>query len=548
MQINTSNVLTLSVAVATLLMAGAAHGQLRVANWNVTTYSSGRVSEFQTAFFAQAPSGIQFWPDVLIAQEVQGATAANNFKNLLNTYSDARGPGPRDYAVAPVGSSGNAMFYRTSKVTLVGNPVVLTTVPGVTCTTATTCPPRSNERYLVRLTGYAAPAVSGTGSEMYLYSAHMKAGDTTTDQGRRTLEVDRLRADTNALPAAAHFILGGDFNIQSSSQIAFQNLLGGATIGRFFDPINTPGAWNNNCTYKWVFTQDPALNSSGGFDDRLDFLLISAALKNGSGLSYIGDTTSNYNTWCASNNNWDNPNHSYRTWGNDGFACNTNLRTTGNTMVGPTIASALATSALSNGHLPVYLDLRVPPKVTAPTIINLGTVTAGSAASATLAITNSTDVRTFAINPTTAAAAGLETLSYSFTDLPATLTIAGGSGPFALAPLNQPASPAGALFGSRTHTLNFIAPAATGPYIGSFTLSSNADTSALPILVQAVIVPASAACSLADVTADGTVDGSDFIAFINAFGAAEPLADVNQDGTVDGGDFVEFINAFGAGC
>jgi hypothetical protein len=59
---------------------------------------------------------------------------------------------------------------------------------------------------------------------------------------------------------------------------------------------------------------------------------------------------------------------------------------------------------------------------------------------------------------------------------------------------------------------------------------------------------------------DGTVDGSDFIAFINSFSigdaTVDPLADVagggtngdQPDGTIDGSDFIAFINAFGAGC
>ncbi len=47
---------------------------------------------------------------------------------------------------------------------------------------------------------------------------------------------------------------------------------------------------------------------------------------------------------------------------------------------------------------------------------------------------------------------------------------------------------------------------------------------------------------------DGVLDGSDFIAFINAFSAGDLLADINHDLIVDGDDFVAFINAFGAGC
>jgi phosphoglucosamine mutase len=62
---------------------------------------------------------------------------------------------------------------------------------------------------------------------------------------------------------------------------------------------------------------------------------------------------------------------------------------------------------------------------------------------------------------------------------------------------------------------------------------------------------------------DGTIDGSDFIAFINSFAigdaSVDPIADVagggipnlpagGPDGTIDGTDFIAFINAFGAGC
>jgi len=51
------------------------------------------------------------------------------------------------------------------------------------------------------------------------------------------------------------------------------------------------------------------------------------------------------------------------------------------------------------------------------------------------------------------------------------------------------------------------------------------------------------------------VDGNDFQAFLNAFGAGSALADiVGGDGNppggdgADGNDFQAFLNAFGAGC
>jgi len=71
-----------------------------------------------------------------------------------------------------------------------------------------------------------------------------------------------------------------------------------------------------------------------------------------------------------------------------------------------------------------------------------------------------------------------------------------------------------------------------------------------------------AACSIGDLVggdgnppADGSLDGNDFTAFLNAFAASGALADIvggngnpPADGSVDGNDFTAFLNAYGAGC
>ena len=79
---------------------------------------------------------------------------------------------------------------------------------------------------------------------------------------------------------------------------------------------------------------------------------------------------------------------------------------------------------------------------------------------------------------------------------------------------------------------------------------TNGSSNARPLLTVVYTVPPPP-CD-ADVTEDGTVDGSDFIAFINSFAigltAVDPVADIDGDGTIDGTDFITFINAFGAGC
>jgi len=52
----------------------------------------------------------------------------------------------------------------------------------------------------------------------------------------------------------------------------------------------------------------------------------------------------------------------------------------------------------------------------------------------------------------------------------------------------------------------------------------------------------------ADLTGDGTIDVSDFFAFVSAFAAGDPAADIDGDGSIDVGDFFAFVTAFEAGC
>ncbi len=127
-------------------------------------------------------------------------------------------------------------------------------------------------------------------------------------------------------------------------------------------------------------------------------------------------------------------------------------------------------------------------------------------------------------------------------------------------PLINGASAIGTISGATSPTLTITAstPLASGNYQAR--LFNDCTPNGSASRTAAVLVsPAVPAC-LADLAGgpnggpDGIVDGNDFVAFINAFGASDPLADIaggpngGPDGIVDGNDFVAFINAFGAGC
>lgn len=338
-----------TVAVGLLAIFTFAGAQtIRVATWNVSLYTGGRAADIQNAVYGSF-QGRSFSPDVILGQEIQSASAANSFVGALNTAAG----GPGDWAVTfgsltgTSSTSDTALFYRTSKVSTFGAPVKVAAAGG------TSGQPRDTWRFDIKVNG------DGNSNEVLaMYDVHMKAGDASGDIARRQIEAQNIRNDSNTLASNYQFLIGGDMNVQTSSQAPYQTLVGSTSNnrGRFGDPIKTPGSWNNNSAYRFVHTQDPS-NPSGGMDDRHDQLLLGSGLFDGVGMDYVGDSTQAYST-----TTWNDPNHSYRAWGNDGTSFNTTLTTTGNTMVGASIAQSLINVATpAGGHLPVFLDLKYSP-------------------------------------------------------------------------------------------------------------------------------------------------------------------------------------------
>ncbi|MBI1190599.1 MAG: hypothetical protein GC200_07990 [Tepidisphaera sp.] len=446
-----------SALVAVAGLSAFAHAQLRVATWNISNYDgTDRFTDIQTAVYGVF-QGRSMSPDIIGAQEFGSAAALSTFVQALNTAPGS----PGDWAAAPfiTGPDTQSVFvYRTSKVAF---ERAVTIALG---SSATTDQPRNTYRYDFRPVGYGA---ANPANHIGLYSVHLKSGSTSSDISRRLVETTNIRnnamgMNTNgpgtALPAGYHAIFAGDTNTQSASQSAYVELVGslGNNVGRFFDPIHCGqnstsssdnGSWNNNSAYITIHTQDPT--GPGGMDDRHDQILLTSGLIDGQGMDYIGNPNLRFST-----STWNDPNHSYRCWGNDGSSFNASLTTTGNTQVGPTIAQALKNCAsTAGGHLPVYLDLRVPPKVGASSLtLDFGTVPQGSVATRNLVVSNAGDVNLWT-------AAGIANLSYS---LVASSGFAAPIGSFIDAP--------GANGNTHVVSMNTSTP---GTFTGTVTINSN---------------------------------------------------------------------------
>ncbi len=490
---------------AALLAAPHAHAQFRIATWNVTNYDgpSGRDPAFQLAAYGEF-QGRRMAPDIILGQEFISQAALNQFVAILNSATGS----PGDWSAAPFfdgPDTDQVLLYRTSRVQLLGASII---APGGPAPNH----PRHVTRYDIRPIGYTSAAAT-----LACYCSHMKSGALTSDQERRLVEAQNIRNNAETLNPAWGFLLGADLNIQTSSQAAYQELVNSqaSNAGRFFDPIRTPGDWNNGQAFRFVHTQEPSTQ----MDDRFDQVLLSSSLLNGAGFDYIGSLTQPYST-----TTWNDPNHSYRAWGNDGTSFDTPIKVNGNTMVGAAIAQALITTVQGNGHIPAFLDLRVPAEITSPLVIDFGEVPQGSPAAAEIEVANAGNAALWTI-------AGIANLNYS---MQASAGFGAPAGPFSDNP--------GGLGNVHTLTMDTLTP---GPREGTLTITSDAPDE--PARLVQLLGEVVAGC-YPDCNTDGQLTIADFGCFQSNFVAGDPYADCNNSTTLTIADFACFQSRFVAGC
>jgi len=223
------------------------------------------------------------------------------------------------------GSIGNMIYYDSRKFTLKESSFVQTAV---------------RDFNIYRLYYNSPDLINGDTTFFIPIIGHLKAG--TTDSVARNTQVAALMSRLNSLNVADNYILCGDFNIYTSDEPCYKQLLNYSnSLVRFYDPINTPGDWNNNYNFSHVHTQSTHTSgdcfSTGGMDDRFDFMLTSANVLNG--YDNVQAITS-----------------SYHAVGQDGSRLNGTIISPTNNIV-PTAVS-LAMFNMSD-HLPVVMDFKI---------------------------------------------------------------------------------------------------------------------------------------------------------------------------------------------
>lgn len=339
------HLLRLAIACLGLAFCAAAHAtNLRVVAYNieadiggVTTPRDGLYTVLE-AIGQQSYAGIQQPIDVLALEETtSNAATVEPIVTALNAYYGAGTYAYASYQATQQGSSGsgngpNALVYDTKTVSLLSQI-------GVPGTPSSSGALRQVVRYQLQPIG--APAATA----FYVYVSHMKSsygGTTPTVRAMRNAEAQCIRTDIGTLGAGANVLSVGDFNLDGSTEDAYQTL---TTNGPLADPLNI-NPQNNNETWNTIAYKAIMTDSTSSLSYRDDLELMTPAVYTGTaptGLHYVAG--------------------SCRTFGNNGtttlgkstnLSTNTSLNTNFN---GPITASNTLSSLVSGSdHLPVVAD------------------------------------------------------------------------------------------------------------------------------------------------------------------------------------------------
>lgn len=308
-----------------------AQDTLRVVTYNLLKYPSSTPQRADTL-----RKIVQYAkPDVMIVNELESLFGANTILNQAFNFGGITHYARANYVDGP--DTDNMLYYNTQKVGLASQIQLSTTL-------------RDISEYKIY---YKTPDLATNPDTIfiYLYSCHLKAGSTVSDENSRNLEAQQLKVRLGFLNPS-NCIVGGDFNIYRHTESAFGTITA-ANGYQLFDPINRIGNWHDNSLFSDVHTQSTQTTSylggsTGGLDDRFDWLFVNSQIVNGTaGVQYINGT--------------------YKAIGQDGLRINNSVTASPQNNSAP--QSVIRALSYMSDHLPVYMELMVGREVSTNNIV-----------------------------------------------------------------------------------------------------------------------------------------------------------------------------------
>jgi hypothetical protein len=178
---------------------------------------------------------------------------------------------------------------------------------------------------------------------LYVIAMHLKSSQGADNEAQRLSMVEILENFLDTIPSDAQVIVGGDYNLYTSSEPAYQLMLNTSNNIVLADPVNTPGNWHNNSSFRFVHSQSTRTapingdGAGGGMDDRFDFILTSENLLN-------------------QNNDISVVEGSYKPLGNNGNCFNARIIDCNNNSVPSNVINALYQMS---DHIPIIMEMAI---------------------------------------------------------------------------------------------------------------------------------------------------------------------------------------------
>jgi endonuclease/exonuclease/phosphatase family metal-dependent hydrolase len=178
---------------------------------------------------------------------------------------------------------------------------------------------------------------------LYVVALHLKSSQGADNEAQRLSMVQILENFLDTISPDAQVIVGGDYNLYTSSEPAYQLMLDNSNNIVLSDPVNTPGSWHNNSNFRFVHSQSTRTTpinddgAGGGMDDRFDFVMVSENLMDqNNAISVIENT--------------------YKPLGNNGNCFNARIIDCNNNSVPENVVNALYQMS---DHVPIIMELSV---------------------------------------------------------------------------------------------------------------------------------------------------------------------------------------------
>ena len=177
---------------------------------------------------------------------------------------------------------------------------------------------------------------------LVFFVGHLKAGQGGQNETQRKEAAEAVMEYIEDNTIEDNYFLAGDLNLYGASEPAYQEFTVTPNDDtKFYDPLNASGEWNNNSNFAFLHTQSTRTSgscfSTGGMDDRFDFILMSKSVKDGlHNVEYI--------------------NNSYRALGQDGNRFNGSVSSPSNSSEPTPVISALYNVS---DHLPTLLNIAI---------------------------------------------------------------------------------------------------------------------------------------------------------------------------------------------